>query len=92
MKKKLPKFKTAEAEAIFWEKHDILDYVSADEFQIVNPNASSEDFRKPKRVLFTMRMDPSILESVKKLAHQKNMSYQQMMRDWIEQKIKKETK
>lgn len=36
MKNKLPKFKSAEEAALFWENHEILDYYGLDNFSRQN--------------------------------------------------------
>jgi predicted DNA binding CopG/RHH family protein len=90
MKKKLPNFKSAEAEALFWEKHDILDYVDPAEFKIVEPKKSKNGLFlitdppvKPKKILFSMRLEQDILSKIKRLAEKKKVNYQTMLREWI---------
>jgi predicted DNA binding CopG/RHH family protein len=99
MRKKLPVFKSSEAEALFWEKHDITEYVDQEEFQIVNPkkipgfNVPEFDlnqYPKPRKTLFTMRLDENVLKGVKNLAQKRNLKYQQLLRDWIIQQFQKE--
>ena len=99
MKKKLPIFKSAEAEALFWENHDITSFVEADEFQVVDPKKTARfkiaefdinKYPRPRKTLFTMRLDTDVLQGVKNLAHKRNQKYQQLLRDWIIQKLQKE--
>lgn len=102
MKKRLPKFKNAESEAIFWETHDITEYVEPDAFAVVRPNAGKTFHVKDpapgmvaprsRKILFTMRLEYDILNKIKQLARQKNVKYQQLIRAWIEGQYDRESK
>lgn len=89
MKKKVPKFTSPEEAAIFWENHEILDYIDPDEFKVVKPRekqcysfVSSE--AKPQKQLISLRIDTSLLKKAKIHAAKKGVGYQIILRSWLE--------
>lgn len=89
MKRKIPSFKGAEEEALFWESHDILKYVKPDEFKVINPKKNrrysfSKPLSAPSKELISLRIDSQILKRAKELALRKGMGYQTILRTWLE--------
>ncbi len=89
MKKQIPSFRSEEEAALFWENHEVLDYVDPDEFKVVKPGAKSRysftsPQEKPKKQLISMRIDSSIVKKAKAYAAKKRVGYQTILRLWLE--------
>ena len=80
--KKIPKFKTEDAESEFWSKHASTEYV---------------DYSMAKRVLFLelkpstksilIRLPESLIEKLKVLANERNVPYQSLMKIFLAEKV-----
>lgn len=93
MAKKVPDFNTEEEEARFWDEHDSTEFI--DDFEPVEIELSPEleDEILSKRELkkpVTLRLEPSQIDAVKKIAAKKGLPYQTLIRLWITERIKKE--
>ncbi len=89
MKKTVPKFHSPEEAALFWEHHEILNYVEPDEFKIIHPRKSrSYSFANPKRKLekrlISLRIDTRLIHKAKNLAASREVGYQSILRNWLE--------
>jgi len=88
--KKIPNFKSEEEEARFWDEHDTTEY--ADEFETVNlemdPKLEAEILKKRElKKPVTLRLEPGQIETVKKIAENKGLPYQTLIRMWITEAI-----
>ncbi len=63
MTKKIPKFKTIQEEARFWDTHDVTDYL--DELEPVDLEV---DLGVPKKEVLTIRVQPGLKKRLEKLA------------------------
>ncbi|MEQ8190770.1 MAG: CopG family antitoxin [Candidatus Eremiobacterota bacterium] len=81
----IPKFKTDKEAADFWDNHSFEDYFED------TKEAEIEFVRNPKKTL-TVRLDPDDVEMVQKLAHYKGLSYTALIRMWIKENLRKETR
>ncbi|HET6515851.1 MAG TPA: CopG family antitoxin [Thermodesulfovibrionales bacterium] len=81
--KKLPEFKTEEAEIRFWETHSIADYW--DELE-----EGREIFRRPKLTPITLKFDPLVLKKIKMLARKRGISYNAYIRYLVAKSVEKE--
>lgn len=86
-KKTLPEFRTEEEERKFWETHDFTDYLEI--FQPVNLDLSE---LRPSTKSVTIRLPESLLSALKKLAHEKDIPYQSLMKIFLAERVKKEYK
>jgi len=89
MKKKMPEFRSKEEAALFWESHEILDYVDPDEFKVVDPRKQRRyAFRNPRarseRQLISLRIESRLLEQAKNQAARRQVGYQSILRKWLE--------
>lgn len=89
MKKRIPKFRSPEEAALFWENHEVLDYIKPEEFKVVYPWKDKKyRFVNPKKrihkQLISLRVDSSILDKAKRLASRRNVGYLSILRQWIE--------
>ena len=89
MKKQIPEFRSKEEAALFWENHEVLDYIDPDEFKVVKPgegrrHAFINPQRKPVKQLISLRIDSSLLKKAKASASKKRVGYQTILRLWLE--------
>lgn len=92
---KIPKFKSEKEEAEFWDTHSALDYlddtVEVKEPIILSPALKKKIEKKRKnKVLLTLRLDQSLIKETKKIAEQKAIGYQTLMRMWIAEGLSQE--
>lgn len=83
--KKIPKFKSEEEAARFWEAHSFEDY-RAD-----TREAEIGFVKKPKKTV-AMRLDPADIKAVEAIAKRKGLSYTALLRMWIREHLAKEAK
>ncbi len=83
--KKIPKFKTDEEAARFWETHRFEEY-SKD-----TKNAGIMFIKRPKKTV-ALRLDPDDIKSVEKIAERKGLSYTSLLRMWIKENLAREVK
>jgi len=90
---KIPKFKTEEEEARFWDEHDTTDFIG--DFEPTEIELDQELKEKilnksePKKPI-TIRLETNQIEAVKKIAISKGLPYQTLIRMWINEAIRKE--
>lgn len=76
--KKIPKFNTEKEERLFWQKANSLEYVDWSKAERwIFPNL------KLTSVPITMRIPESLLDRVKVRAHQRDIPYQTLMKQFI---------
>lgn len=76
--KKIPVFKSPEEEVLFWQKNDSTDYVDwskAEKWAFPNLKLTSTPI--------TIRIPDSLLNRVKIKAHQKDIPYQTLIKQFI---------
>jgi predicted DNA binding CopG/RHH family protein len=71
--KKIPKFKTDEEAARFWESHNFQDYYKD------TKEAGIKFVKRAKRTV-AVRLDPDDIKSVEKIAERKRLSYTSLLR------------
>jgi predicted DNA binding CopG/RHH family protein len=81
-RKPIPKFKNEDEEAEFWLTHDTTDYFDYD-------TRVQMDFSnlKPSTQKVTLRLPTSMLRYLKKIAHQRDVPYQSLMKMFVAEKI-----
>lgn len=73
--KKLPEFKNASEEAVFWQEHDSADYIDWAEAEDASfPNL------KPSTKTISLRLSESLLNEIKTLANKEDVPYQSYMK------------
>jgi predicted DNA binding CopG/RHH family protein len=77
----VPQFATLEEEARFWETHQI----SLRQMQL---SLVSTDTNESTTI--TLRMDPRMLSRLKRLARQRYLNYQSMLKQWVAERLEKE--
>jgi predicted DNA binding CopG/RHH family protein len=83
--KKIPKFKTKEEAARYWETHRFQDYHKD------TKDAEIVFVKKPKRTV-AIRLDPDDIKSVEKIAERKGLSYTSLLRMWIKEHLSREAR
>lgn len=87
---KIPDFKTAEEEAEFWETHSVSDYWN--EFESVreelDPKLKAKIKARANLKRVTLRLSQEQIAAAKRIAAEKGIPYQTLMRMWIVEGIK----
>jgi predicted DNA binding CopG/RHH family protein len=83
--KTIPKFKSEQEEAEFWDAHDSADYVDDTE----PAELTFVDARPPKRSI-SLRIDGDAIDKLKDIAGRKGMGYQTLIRMWVMERLEKE--
>ena len=81
--KKIPKFKTEDEEARFWNDADsteYIDYSKASKFQASN--------LKPSTKSISIRLPESLLQRLKVIANKKDIPYQSLIKVYLAEKIR----
>lgn len=91
--KSVPRFKTLQEEADFWDTHDSMKYELEDTDEMVELS----DYQKvqirtrwEKRKCAMIQLNPEQLDAVEKIAWQKQVDYRELIREWINQHIGKQ--
>jgi len=96
--KKLPKFKTEEEEARFWDTHSPLDY-PAEFVDVKEPFEFAPSLlkkaverREERKRSLTLRMGQRQIDLAKVIARYRGLGYQTLMRIWVIEGIRQEIK
>jgi len=81
--KKIPKFKTQEEAAKYWETHSFEDYHK-------DTKSGEIVFIKKAKKTVAIRLDPDDIKSVEKIAERKGLSYTSLLRMWIKEHLSRE--
>jgi len=81
--KKIPKFKNIKEEALFWDTHDVADYLS--EMKEVK---TSFDLSAPKEEILTIRVQSSLKNQLEKIAKNYGVGLSTLLRIWFVDKLK----
>lgn len=82
--KKIPKFKSYQEEAQFWDIHDVTDYFDRN-------NPVTLDFsksKKKKESLLTVRLEPELKISLNSVAQDMGTQPSTLARMWLIEKLK----
>lgn len=77
----VPVFKDESKEAAFWSKHEI-------EPRLMNSALHKPDSRESTTI--TLRFDPRMLSRIKRLARERYLNYQSMMKQWLSERLEQE--
>lgn len=94
--KRLPKFKSEEEEARFWDTHSPLDYPSEftevkDPFEVAPSLLKKAAMRREERKRqLTLRMGQRQIDLAKVIAKYKGLGYQTLIRIWVIEGIRRE--
>jgi predicted DNA binding CopG/RHH family protein len=77
----VPLFTNLAEEAQFWENHQIS-------LRLMQTSLVSTDTNESTTI--TLRMDPRMLSRLKRLARQRYLNYQSMLKQWVAERLEKE--
>ncbi|MBM3134482.1 MAG: hypothetical protein FJZ89_04180 [Chloroflexi bacterium] len=81
----IPKFTSEEEEREFWSAHDATDFIDFSEAkQALMPNL------RPTLKTISIRLPESLLESIRVLAHKRDVPYQSLMKMLLAEGIERE--
>ena len=81
-KSRIPKFKTYEEEARFWDTHDITDFEDeTEDIDIVF------ELNKPRDETVILRVQKEIKEQLDKLARSRGLNLSTLVRMWMMEKL-----
>lgn len=86
--------KSEHNEAEFWDSHGILDFVSEIDEPITLDPKLKEDIlsgkRRRKLKNISLKVEPVFIQAIRKIATQKSIPYQSLIRMWLAENIRKE--
>jgi predicted DNA binding CopG/RHH family protein len=83
--KKVPTFKSEDAERKFWSKNSPLDFIDSKKLRLsIFPNL------KPTSRTISIRIPESLVEGIKVLANKKDVPYQSMLKILLAEKVREE--
>ena len=77
----VPTFANLADEAAYWEGHQIAQRLMQTSLVGTDTNESTT---------ITLRMDPRMLSRLKRLARQRYLNYQSMLKQWVAERLEKE--
>ena len=77
----VPLFARPEDEVKYWEAHQIS-------LNLMQSSLVSTDTNESTTI--TLRMDPRMLSRLKRLARQRYLNYQSMLKQWVAERLEKE--
>jgi predicted DNA binding CopG/RHH family protein len=78
----VPKFESEEDEAQFWAGAQL-------DTRLMNASLHKSEMRESATV--TMRFDPRMLARIKRVARSRYLNYQSMIKQWLAERLEKET-
>ena len=79
----MPSFDDEQAEAAFWQEHQI-------DSRVMSQSILKSDVRESTTI--TLRFDPRMLARIKRLARTRFLNYQSMMKQWLSERLEQELK
>lgn len=77
----VPFFANLTEEAAFWENHQIA-------LRLMQSSLAGTDSNESTTI--TLRIDPRMLSRLKRLARQRYLNYQSMLKQWVAERLEKE--
>jgi hypothetical protein len=77
----IPAFDDEEAEARFWETHEL-------EARLMSGSIHEPDSRESTTI--TLRFDPRMLSRIKRIARSRFLNYHSMMKQWLAERLEDE--
>ena len=76
-----PDFQSEEEEALFWIGHELSP-------ELMKASEHVPDSRKSTTI--TLRFDPRMLSRIKRIARERFLNYQSMMKQWLAERLENE--
>ena len=77
----IPDFQSEEEEALFWIGHELSP-------ELMKASAHVPDSRESTTI--TLRFDPRMLSRIKRIARERFLNYQSMMKQWLAERLENE--
>jgi predicted DNA binding CopG/RHH family protein len=77
----VPAFATVQEEIRFWQEHQVGQRLMQSSLVSTDTNESTT---------ITLRIDPRMLSRLKRLARQRYLNYQSMLKQWVAERMEKE--
>jgi predicted DNA binding CopG/RHH family protein len=77
----IPAFDDEEAEARFWDSHEL-------DARVMSGSVHEPDSRESTTI--TLRFDPRMLSRIKRIARSRFLNYQSMMKQWLAERLEDE--
>lgn len=77
----IPEFEDEEAEARFWQEHDL-------DGRLMAGSIHQPDSRDSTTI--TLRFDPRMLSRIKRIARSRFLNYQSMIKQWLAERVEEE--
>jgi predicted DNA binding CopG/RHH family protein len=80
--KKVPEFKSEDAERLFWATHDSADYLDWSQASSVRlPNL------RPSTETISLRLPKHLLDDIRVAANSRDVPYQSLIKLWLHEKL-----
>lgn len=79
----IPEFDDEAAEAAFWLNHELDSQLMADSLHEADGRESTT---------ITLRFDPRMLSRIKRMARNRYLNYQSMMKQWLAERLEEEVR
>jgi hypothetical protein len=79
----IPEFQSEPQEVAFWAVHEI-------DARLMNGAIHKPDGRESTTI--TLRFDPRMLARIKRLARERYLNYQSMIKQWLSERLEEETR
>ena len=93
-KKRIPPLRTEAEVDRFWAKHSLADYLddteAVDEVLELAPELARRIRERSRKRLLTIRIEGWMVDRAKKIAREKRIPYQRLLREWIGQGMRKD--
>ena len=77
----IPEFENEKAEAEFWLTHQL-------DLRLLNDSVHQSNVRESTTI--TLRFDPQMLSRIKRLARNRYLNYQSMIKQWLSERLEEE--
>ncbi len=81
-KSRIPAFTSREEEALWWDTHDITDYLDE-----LAPAHVTFDLGEPKEETVVLRLQRGVKESLIRVARRKGLNVSSLLRMWVMEKL-----
>ncbi len=93
-KKHIPALRTEKGIDRFWSKHSLTDYLTeteaVDEVLELAPELAKKIRERSRKRLLTIRIEGWMVDRAKKIARERRIPYQRLLREWIGQGMRAE--
>lgn len=83
--RRVPRFRSEDAEREFWAEHDVVDYFDWD-----HAVRGSFPALKPSTTTISLRLPEPLLEELKSLANERDVPYQSLLKVFLAERVARE--